>query len=1010
MSRLAMIVDLERCIGCKSCEAACKQEHGLGPGEFRNKVIWLGDAGHAAGGFLPVACQHCDRPACLRACTVYPAAISKDEATGVVQIDASRCTGCGECVVACPYGAMGYDAVGHHAVKCDLCADRRAEDRLPACVEVCPGYALDIGERHDLVIQAVKQGRSILDHDHYLLNPATLYVEPLPRLEGRDGQASGVRAGDPEAVAAALRLAEPPAVMGTGVVPGTATGILRGAARPLKATFPYRVPRPERQAEHTVAGGCNICFNCCPVNFHFRGDRLVNITGNPDDPLFKGKVCPKSQMTLQLYHNQERLMTPLKRVGARGQGRFEPISWEQALTEIAEKMTRVKDAWGPEALGLFVGTRTGLLVTRGYARLFAQLWGTPNVVGTDPFCATGKSIAYELTQGQVGSGNSYTRDDLGSAELYVFFGDNQAETRPVYFGMINDWRLRNQAKMVVVDPRRSVTADKADRWLAIRPGTDMALGLAIAYHILAQGLHDRRFCEAWVLGWEHWRDFIFAQDYSPEWAAPITDVPCSEICRLAEEIARADGCVIFASRGVNQHSNSTQTNRVLMFVAAITGNWGRPGGAYVNMTPGLPITAQAPAERTVEPAKPKIRHSPSGWTEAMRDCKPYPLKAMIACNNPMSNWPGQQAAREAFAALELLVHIELFANETSAFADYVLPAATGIEQGDVGRASDDRRVVWIDKMIDPPGEAKADGWIWVELGKRFGFEDVLQDAYADPAVFWDEVLIQNEAMRGCTQRRLHSVPHRWVRMPVSSEAAPEQETLYLEGSTALGAPEGHRFPTPSGKLEFFTAALEEKFQALGLSALPEFYSEREQLVDLPYIEFEVGDEQPGVCSPFHKNATWASRARLVTPGTGTAGAGSATADTPGARLRRCGFDTELVTGRPPAPHFHSWTHYFWQAQEMWPDLHVHLHPERAVALGIADGDRVRIVSAHGAIEARAWLNAGIRPTAVFIPLGWGERQPFHPWRSVNFLTDKAQRDPISDQTNLKTLLCRVEKL
>jgi anaerobic selenocysteine-containing dehydrogenase len=272
------------------------------------------------------------------------------------------------------------------------------------------------------------------------------------------------------------------------------------------------------------------------------------------------------------------------------------------------------------------------------------------------------------------------------------------------------------------------------------------------------------------------------------------------------------------------------------------------------------------------------------------------------------------------------------------------------------------------------------------------------------------VLIQNEALRGCTQRRLHAVPHRWVRFPVADETVPEQETLYLEGSTALGAPAGHRFPTPSGKLEFYTAELEAKFNTLGLSALPEFYSEREQLVDLPYLEFEVDDAQLGVCSPFHKNLTWASPARIVVPTTGAANDSGVIADTPGARLRSLGFDSELVTGRPPAPHFHSWTHYFWQAQEMWPDLHVRLHPQRALELGIADGDRVRIVSAHGAIEARAWLDAGIRPTAVFIPLGWGERQPFNPWRSVNFLTDKTQRDPISDQTNLKTLLCRIEKL
>ena len=180
-----------------------------------------------------------------------------------------------------------------------------------------------------------------------------------------------------------------------------------------------------------------------------------------------------------------------------------------------------------------------------------------------------------MTHGANGCGNSYTDDDIGSAGMYLYIGDNQAGDPARPNGMVNNWRVKNRTPMVVVDPRFSATASKADRWHAIRPGTDMALSLAMAQHILANDLHDKRYCENWVEGWERWRDFLDEEGYTPDWAAGITDIAPEDIRRLAEEVAVADGCVIFCSRGVNQHTNSAQTNRVFMFLAAINGNWGR---------------------------------------------------------------------------------------------------------------------------------------------------------------------------------------------------------------------------------------------------------------------------------------------------------------------------------------------------------------------------------------------------------------------------------------------------
>jgi len=977
MERLALMIDLERCIGCKSCEAACKQEHGLGPGEYRNKVVWLGDPGEAALDFLTVTCQHCERPACLRACPVNPKAIVKDPATGVVSVVEDRCTGCGECVIACPYGAMGYDRIDHHSVKCDLCTDRRAAGGTPACASVCPGHAITFGARAGHLAKAAAEGRHVRDHDHFLMGPATVYLDRLPR----ESVMPGIVEVD------AVRGRKRPAIMAQALA--NDEGV---------ADFPYRRPRAERKADRVLPGACNICFNSCSTKYHFQGERLVQVTGNEEDPVLRGKICPKSQLALQLHSSPLRLMRPLKRVGARGEGRFEPISWQQALDEIAARLETLRGQFGPEALAIFAGTRTGTISKNGIIKIFAQMWGTPNVEGTDPFCAASKHIAYEVTQGSGTCPNSYTARDLGSASLYVYFGENQAEARPTYFGMINDWRITNRARMVVVDPRFTVTASKADRWLPIRSGTDLALALAMAHHILERSLHDRAFCERWVEGWERWRDFIFERGYTPEWAAPLTGIAADEIRRLASEIAAAEGCVLFASRGINQHTNGVQTNRALMFLAAITGNWGRPGGAFLNLSIGAPISANAPKHRQHAPERPMVRRSPAGWIEAMRKGRPYPIKALLCGNNPLANWPSQAATREAFLALDLVVHVDLFQNETSAFADYVLPCATGIEKGDIGRSTDDRRVAWIDKMIEPPGEAKSDDWIWIELGKRFGYDDVLQEKYKDPGRFWDEMCIDNDQLRGITQKRLHSVPYRWIRFPVAQEGDAEQETLFLEGSSVPGHP-GKRFPTPSGKLEFYTAALEEKFGVMGLSALPEFYSEREQLLDMPFVECSQGDDGSGVLTPFQKGRVGASPATIRQPG----------ADSPGARLRERGFDLELITGRPPAPHFHSWTHFSWQAQEMWPDLYVQIHPATAARAGIEDGERVRVETAHGAISALAWVTPNLRETSVFVPIGWGERQPFHPWHSVNFLTDGTQRDPISDQTNFKTLLCRIRK-
>lgn len=976
-TQLALMIDLERCTGCKSCEAACKQTNALGPNSYRNRVMWFDEQQPEAGepsparlDFLTVTCQQCERPACLRACPVYPKAISKDPVTGVVSIDENRCTGCGECALSCPYGAIGYNAEQHHAVKCDLCAERRAKDLGPACAFVCPTRAISYGARATLLDQAQRERREILDTDHFLQQPATIYLR---------------RPRDVAAGTAASPVRSTPALLSDHFSRiSLKSDIARGSYRQTEKSELLE------QAERIVPGGCNICFNGCPIKYHLRGDKVVNIYGNDEDPVFQGRICPKSQMTLQMYNNPHRLTTPLKRIGKRGSDKFKSISWDQALSEIALKLEAVRSQYGSEALAIQSGSRTGVLNIIGAIPMFAALWGTANVAATEPYCDLGKGLALGLTQGTGLMANVYTQDDIGSAEAYVYIGDNQAETRPVNFGLVNDWRLQKGAQMIVVDPRLTVTASKADAWLPIRSGTDMALGLGIIHYLFSNDLHDQAFCEQWIVGWREWRDFIIDQDYDLDWTARVTDLAPEQIKMLATTIAGADGCMIFLSRGINQHTNSVQTNRVFMFVAAMTGNWGRPGGGYFNVSSEMNWKApRVPKERRPW-TRAAIGKNPSDWMTAMLDEGPYPIKALITSNNPLAQWPNQNRARRAVQALDLVVHTELFKNATSRYADYVLPMASGIEKGGTTRFAEDRRIVWNDRLIDPPGEAKSDHWFWIELGKKFGFEDVLKDEYKDPRKLWDEVLVRaTPDLAEATTERLCSRPNRTVRLPCFESQNGELDPVYVTAVMRRNPAAGLGYPTLSGKLEFWTPEQDRKFETMGLSALPEFYTEAEQLVSLPYIKYA---DQPLASSFF-------SRETLVYPG-----------QIVNEHVTRdAAFDTELVTGRPPAPHFHSWTHYFWQAQEMWPELYCQIHPQKAAAFDIEDGDQVAIETVNGSIVARAWLHRGIRPSSIFIPIGWDEQQPYHPSSSVNHLTG-IRLDPISQQANLKTHLCRISKV
>jgi len=183
MPQLALMFDVGRCIGCNACEVACKLEHHLGPGQFRTRIFDGTSPRTGRIEYMDAVCQQCERPACLRACGA--GAIAKRASDGVVVVDRSQCTGCQECVRACPYGVMGFDPVNKWADKCTLSLERRAAGLPPACVAICPTHALSIGARDELSARARQQGRTVRAVDHFGLEPSTIYLEsPLGPLMG----------------------------------------------------------------------------------------------------------------------------------------------------------------------------------------------------------------------------------------------------------------------------------------------------------------------------------------------------------------------------------------------------------------------------------------------------------------------------------------------------------------------------------------------------------------------------------------------------------------------------------------------------------------------------------------------------------------------------------------------------------------------------------------------------------------------------------------------------------
>ncbi|MEV7010240.1 molybdopterin-dependent oxidoreductase [Streptosporangium sp. NPDC051022] len=772
--------------------------------------------------------------------------------------------------------------------------------------------------------------------------------------------------------------------------------------------------------DKTVTSACQFCNCDCSLTVQLKAGRVIGVTGQQADPVQDGNLCVKGPMMTELLYNPLRLTTPLRRVsGAKGDpdSRFEPISWDEALETIADRLLRLRDQGEARA----IANRTTGRLPRGTGSLVHRLFtllGSPNDTDVGPVCndAGGNALAATFGLGNFTNGygvdGATGKEDLGAARYLLLLGTNQAETHPVTYAYLLRERRRTGARLVVVDPRQTPTSAFADEWVAPKPHTDFALILGMLYEIITRNLHDKAFVARWVLGFDELREHLIAKKYTPEWAAKVTGVPAATISRLAVEYATRKPAAIFCNAGISHQLGAFDTYRAIAMLAAVTGNIGVPGAGcnfMHNTWPGglelPPLTVEVPK---VGPALPV---GPDTFAEAILTGRPYRLRALITEGNPLLSSANTAKVRRAFAELDFYVYTGLFMEEAAYYADVILPVCSGLEFEGVYMRRDDRAIRWQDAAAPRVGQSRPDTEVWIGLAHALArrdrvkpasyWRDAFPEAWLDYKNLWATFVAHTPGAAGMTRERMRerAEPLRW---PCPSTSHPGVSTLYLDhpswyqAAVALDpANANKRFLTPSGKVEIFTPALQARLAPSGHGALPVFFTHPEVTGANPTIAYE----DTFVTNPINPQAL-THPVRIGVPGNGEV---------------HERFPLMGMTGRPSVAHFASITHWTFTGKRLNGIRLAQIHPDTARRYGIANGDAIMVESPRGAVRATALLERGIRIDTIFLPNTFGPAQKVGDvfddprYEAANTLVDDRFYDNLSGQQAYKCFACRIRK-
>ncbi|MFD5793671.1 molybdopterin-dependent oxidoreductase [Streptomyces diastatochromogenes] len=702
----------------------------------------------------------------------------------------------------------------------------------------------------------------------------------------------------------------------------------------------------------TVCSYCGVgCGMVLDVGRGADGRRTVlKATGDKEHPANFGRLCTKGATTADLLAAPGRLTTALVR-SDRGE-EPQPASVAAAVAETARRLRAIIDEHGPDAVALYVSGQMSLEAQYLANKLAKGFIRTNQIESNSRLCMASAGTGYKLSLGADGPPGSY--QDFDQADVFLVIGSNMADCHPILFLRMMERVKSAGAKLIVVDPRRTATADKADLFLQIKPGTDLALLNGLLHLLHANGHTDPGFIAAHTEGWEAMPAFL--ADYPPATVAEITGIPEDGIREAARLIGEAGEWTSCWTMGLNQSTHGTWNTNALVNLHLATGAICRPGSGPFSLTgqpnamggremgymgPGLPgqRSVLVDADRAfveelweLEPGALRADGVGKGTVEMFRKLADGDIKACwIICTNPVASVANRKTVIEGLEAAEFVVTQDVFAEtETNAYADVVLPGALWTETEGV-LINSERNLTLARPVADPPGEAMADWRIIAAVARAMGYEqgfsyDSAEQVFEEirrawnPATGWD--------LRGVSYERLRETPVQW---PAASADGPDRNPIrYVDQD---GSPS---FPTASGRAVFY--------------ARPH----------IPAAEMP-DDDYPYVLNTGRLQHQW---------------------------------HTLTKTGRVA------------KLNKLNPGPFVEVHPRDAAELGLADGDSVEVASRRGRAVLPAVVTDRVRPGCCFAPFHWNDL--FGEYLSVNAVTSDAV-DPLSFQPEFKVCAVSLTK-